>query len=494
VAPARRKLPKPEYFGGDTRPLFSTGSMLILGDNLETLPIWVDSESVDLIYLDPPFNSSATYNMLFSHKDGTPAAAQIRAFTDSWEWNDAASAAYDEALRAGGDAARVLHGFWEMLDGGCDMLAYLSMMAPRLVELRRVLKPTGSIYLHCDPTASHYLKLLMDAVFGTKNFRNEIIWHYRRWTGSARSFLKMHDTIFFYSKSDDYTFNRQFTEYTAASLKRKQNYHTRIKGDDVYVTHIDDRGVGENDVWQIPLLNSQAKERVGYPTQKPLALLEKIIVAGSNPGDLVLDPFCGCGTAVDAAENLGRRWIGIDIARLATDVIEERLHREHPGIRYDLRVFPPTIEEAERLAETDRHAFQEWACFQIGATPTGKGADRGIDGVIDGYVQGKRWRALVSVKSGQTVKVSELRDLLGTVDRERAQTGIFVTLAEPPRTFAKDVAETGLGDLRIPRLQVVTVAELFTGKRPAIPAPAGVAQFDLTVPAASVEKASDAGA
>ena len=180
--------------------------------------------------------------------------------------------------------------------------------------MRRVLKPTGSVYLHCDPTASHYLKLLMDAVFGTANFRNEIIWHYRRWTGKAKRFERLHDCLLFYTLADDYLFNVLYDPYTKKSLKRKQNYHTRIKDGEVYVTSIDERGVRAGDVWQILLLDSQSKERTGYPTQKPLALLDRIIQASSNSGDVVLDPFCGCATACVAADNLQREWIGIDIS------------------------------------------------------------------------------------------------------------------------------------------------------------------------------------
>ncbi len=502
MAPTRRKAPKPEYFGGDARPLFGTGSMLILGDNLETLPIWVESESVDLIHLDPPFNSNATYNMLFKHVDGTPAAAQIKAFTDSWQWNELSEATYDELLSRGGSIARVMRAFWDLLDGSCNLLAYLSMMAPRRIELRRVLKQTGTVYLHCDPTSGHYLKLLLDAVFDVRNFRNEIVWCYRGGGVPRQDFAKKHDLIYRYSKSDTYTFDVDavripYSEDVMASGALR--YDKSYRSNKVYEGYRPNPlGKHPEDWWEIqPLMPSDKRERVGYPTQKPLALLERIIAASSNSGDLVLDLFCGCGTTIDAAERLGRRWIGIDISRLATDVIEERLltqHDKRANKDYDLRVFPPTIEKAERLAAQDRHAFQEWACFRVAATPTGKGADRGIDGVIDGYVQGKRWRALVSVKSGHSVKVSELRDLLGTVDREKAQTGIFLTLAKPPRTFATDLAEAGLGDLRIPRLQVITVAELFEGRRPATPAPADVAQFDLTVPAAVAKKATEAGA
>jgi DNA modification methylase len=393
MAPTRRKLKPTPYFGDSAPPLFATDPMLILGDNLETLPIWVRDESVDLVYLDPPFNSNATYNMLFKHVDGTPAAAQIQAFTDTWEWNEAAAAGYDRALRNGGDVARVMHSFWGLLDGPCDMLAYLSMMAPRLVELHRVLKADGSIFLHCDPTASHYLKLLMDAVFGPPRFQNELIWFYNGGGSSPRRWSRKHDTIFWYSKGESWTFNLDDvrTPYSDELLARPKSsykhHHYGNKANPRAVTDgwdLNPKGKRPDDVIEMPIINPAARERLGYPTQKPLDLLEIFIRAASNPGDTILDPFAGCGTAIDAAQRLGRRWIGIDISRRATDVIENRLSDQHPGITWTLRIFPPTIEEANRLAETDRHAFQEWACYRIGAAPTGKGADRGIDGTIDG--------------------------------------------------------------------------------------------------------------
>ena len=485
--------------------------MLILGDNLETLPIWVRDESVDLVYLDPPFNSNATYNMLFKHVDGTPAAAQIRAFDDSWQWNAAAAEAYDDIVRGGGETARVMHGFWDILDGPCTMLAYLSMMAPRLVELRRVLKPTGSLYLHCDPTASHYLKLLLDAVFGVAGFRNEIVWHYQTFHGNVKLYWpKKHDTLFFYTKGDVWDFTQLFDtdvddtidggrwrKYLTAEstiigsnmpmqdtrftryYRRWVRENGREPGPDDAVYEV--KGQAVDTVWDIKAVDPKdLRERLGYPTQKPLALLDRIIRASCPEDGVVLDPFCGCGTTIDAAQRLGRKWIGIDVSRLATDVIEARLHKQYPGLTWSLRVFPPTIEEAERLAETDRHAFQEWACYRIGAAPGGKGADRGIDGTIDGYVNNQRWRALVSVESGTHVNVAELRDLAGTVQREGAQSGIFLTLYRPPSTFSREVAEAGVGDLRIPRLQVLTIADLFAGIRPVVPAPHGVAQFDAS--------------
>ena len=396
MSPQRhRRSPIPEYFG-DAPPLFPAESLLILGDNLETLPIWVQPESVDLVYLDPPFNSSANYNMLFRHVDGTPAAAQIRAFDDTWGWNSAARDSYEESLVAGGDVGRVMHAFWEMLNGPCNMLAYLSMMAPRLVELRRVLKPTGSIYLHCDDTASSYLRVLMDAVFGPERFLNAVTWKRTTAHNDPRRFGRVQDRILYYSKTGEKTFNR-----VGGTLSETQHLRYRYsdergpyKGENLTAPHFSptrtvewrgvhpgrDRqwrfGLGEldrlyaegrillrrdgsprkdglkeylsdapapalQDLWTDIQLGPTDGERIGYPTQKPLALLERIIEASSNPGDVVLDPFCGCGSAVDAAQRLGRRWIGIDCARLAIDVIKDRLERQYPGLHYQAACFPP---------------------------------------------------------------------------------------------------------------------------------------------------------
>lgn len=283
-----------------------TENLLCYGDNLDILQRYVKDETIDLIYLDPPLKSNRNYNVLFAEKNGSRAAAQIKVFEDTWSWDRSAAEAYHDIEEEGGKVAEAMLMFRTCL-GENDMLAYLAMMAPRLKELKRVLKETGSIYLHCDPTASHYLKILMDAVFGPLNFRNEIIWHYRRWTGKAKHFQRMHDTILFYSKNKEkMNFNFLYTPYTEKSTRRKEHHHTRIKGDDVYVTSVDPRGVREEDVWNIAIINPAAKERLGYPTQKPEALLERIVRAGSNEGDVALDPFCGCGTTIAVAQKLNR--------------------------------------------------------------------------------------------------------------------------------------------------------------------------------------------
>jgi site-specific DNA-methyltransferase (adenine-specific) len=313
----------------------------------------LNSNLVDLIYLDPPFNSKRFY----SAPIGSKAAGT--SFKDMWTWEDV-NEAYLETLAGKYPALTTFIASIGAIHSKA-MKAYLTYMAQRVIEMQRVLKNTGSLYLHCDPTASHYLKIVLDEIFGRDNFKNEIIWHYRRWTGKAKKFQSLHDIIFFYTKSDEYTYNEQYTPYTAKSLKRKQNYHTRIKGDDVFVTSIDEKGVRENDVWvDIQLLNSQSKERTGYPTQKPLPLLHRIIKSSSNVGDIVLDPFCGCATTCVAAQQLGRKWIGIDIEKKAVSILIERLS-DDAGIfkdfinttivpqRTDIQIIEPTKSIKERL-------------------------------------------------------------------------------------------------------------------------------------------------
>ncbi|MCY4108351.1 MAG: DNA methyltransferase, partial [Chloroflexi bacterium] len=316
----------------------------------------LNSDSVDLIYLDPPFNSNRNYQAPVGSK------AAGAAFKDAWTLDDVDEAQHgliaeaEPPLYEAINPAGIVH--------GKGMKSYLIMMGVRLLEMRRVLRDTGSIYLHCDPTAGHYLKLLMDSVFSVDGFKNEIVWHYRRWTGKANRFQRLHDTIFFYGQTDS-TFNVPYEPYTDKSLKRKQNYHTRIKDGDVYVTSIDERGVRAGDVWQIPVLNSQAKERVGYPTQKPIALLERIIQASSNPGDVILDPFAGCATACVAAEKLDRQWAGVDLSEKAYQLVRQRLasevrvgSAEHPrltGWNVTHRTDIPTRDDLAKLPNYRTH-------------------------------------------------------------------------------------------------------------------------------------------
>jgi|SRR5947209_2816269 len=332
---------------------------LYYGDNLQILREHIEDESVDLIYLDPPFKSNQDYNVLFTEQDGTRAAAQVLAFEDTWEWNQAAVAAYESVVEAGGQVSLAMQAFRRLL-GGNDMLAYLAMMAPRLIELRRVLRNTGSIYLHCDSTASHYLKLLMDAVFGLRNFRNEIFWHYYNKMHDRRKklFPRATDTILFYVKDvdSDFTFH-QLTEKLDEPVRRLARRKVggrmvNVKDEEGHVVYYmrDERTI--DNVWRIPTLQPASTERLGYPTQKPSALLQHIIEASSDEGDVVLDPFCGSGTTIYTAEKLRREWIGIDITHLAIRLIRHRLHKEYQGgVSYEVISEAVTVYDAEELAQ-----------------------------------------------------------------------------------------------------------------------------------------------
>lgn len=532
------------------------------GDNLDVLRLYMqEDETVDLIYLDPPFQSGKDYNLLFVRRDADArASAQMKAFGDTWDWNQSARAAYDEVLGMGRPLSLALETFHRFL-GPSRMLAYLSMMAIRLFELHRVLKPTGSLYLHCDPSAGHYLKILLDAVFGPENFRNEIIWKRTNAHGNAKRFGPVHDVLFFYTKTARYTWNPilmdyddkyldgKFTKICAVTGKQFQDVtmtgsgtrqgdsgkpwrqynptkkgrhwaipeyvsakYTEITGKDLghlpflkrldeldrvgllyhpkpkaggipdlrYKFYRDDApGVPLQDIWtDICVVNSQAKERVGYPTQKPIDLLERIIRSSSNEGDLVLDPFCGCGTTILAAHRHRRRWIGIDISKKADDNIARRLTEEFGEIArqtYDRQAEPQDLESATWLAESGRHQFQRWALTLVGVPTDGmkKGADGGIDGVL--YFQeaivAPIQKIIFSVKSGHH-KVGDVRDLRGVMDREKAAIGVVITLNEPTKPMIKEAAEAGFYSTthafvpeKFPRIQILTVAELLDGAR-----------------------------
>lgn len=516
---------------------------LYYGDNLDVLRRHVEDESVDLVYLDPPFNSNASYNVLFAEKDGTQAASQIKAFEDTWEWDESAARAYEEVVEAGGRVAQAMQAFRTFL-GESDMLAYLAMMAPRLMELRRVLKPNGSIYLHCDPTASHYLKMLLDAVFRPENFTSEIIWKRTLAHGSARRFSPVHDVILAYGRSSEYFWGdprvgygaeyleSKFTQMDEATGKRYQAisltgagtrrgdsgqpwqgvdptaagrhwalpghiaeklgirggtvqarldqlngagriYWPRKEGGKPRLKWYPDDGDGAPlpDVWtDIPPINSQARERLGYPTQKPEALLERIIIASSNERDVVLDPFCGCGTTIAAAQRMNRRWIGIDITNLAITLIRGRLTDTFAGrAEYEVIGEPVSVPDAAALASADPYQFQWWALGLVGARPAEqkKGADRGIDGRIYFHVgDGKTRQIILSVKAGR-LHANYVRDLRGVMDREQAEMGVLISLNEPTGLMRKEAASAGFYTSpwgKHARLQIVTVEDLLTGK------------------------------
>jgi DNA modification methylase len=514
------------------------GNVLYYGDNLAVLRAEIKDESIDLVYLDPPFNSQATYNVLFKAVTGEQSHAQIEAFEDTWHWSESAERAFDEVMNSGNtDAAELLRAMRAFLKEN-DMMAYLTMLAIRLIELRRVLKSTGSLYLHCDPTASHYLKLLLDAIFEPQNFRNEIVWKRTSAHSSARRYGPVHDVLLLYSRSDDYVWNDQFQPYdpeyievffeqreangrrwkrmdlTGAGIRHGETGETwrginiTAKGrhwayppsvleklDAAGKVHwpkakdgmprlkqyLDEMsGVPLQDVWtDIRPLHNLAEERLGYATQKPVALLERIIRSSSNEGDVVLDPFCGCGTAVHAAQKLKRKWIGIDITHLAISLIEKRLNDAFPGITYTVHGTPKDLDGARDLAARDKYQFQWWAVSLVNAVPFGgrkKGADTGIDGIIyfKDFVNGKAAteKVIVSVKGGETVSVPMVRDLCAVVERERAKMGLFVTLAEPTDPMKKEALKAGFAEVangKFRKIQIVTVADLLDGKKPDLP-------------------------
>ncbi|MBW6531686.1 DNA methyltransferase [Sphingomonas citri] len=447
---------------------------LYYGDNLDVLRREIADASVDLIYLDPPFNSNASYNILFRAPDGAGTAAQVEAFHDSWHWNDAAADAFDQVARSGhADAFQLLDSLRRFL-GENDMLAYLAMMTIRLIELRRVLKPSGSLYLHCDPTAGHYLKLLLDGVFAPRAFRREIVWR-SGWVSGFKTrtanWVRNHDTIFYYVRDPaaDWTFNKQYVAHAAG-------YERRGGGANPLGKPIDD--VWDDPALYSPNIKSFSVEKLGYPTQKPVALLERIIAASSRPGDLVLDPFCGCGTAVHAAQKLARRWTGIDVTHLAIALIEKRLHAAFPDARFTVEGTPRDLASAEDLARRDRYQFQWWVVFLIGAMPHGgrrKGADGGVDGLLYCRPDGRTVeRALVSVKSGEQVGVAMVRELHAAMVRDRAIAGVFVTRAAPTEPMIREAAAVGrfassATGRSYARLQILTLAELMAGKRPDLP-------------------------
>ncbi len=501
---------------------------LYFGDNL---PILQNRENFpddlfDLMYLDPPFNSKATYNVIFAEKNGIQSSAQITAFEDTWHWGQETESTYFDFVRRPDKAADLLVTLRSFL-GENDMMAYLVMMAPRLVELYRVLKPSGSLYLHCDTVASHYLKLLLDAVFSPVNFRNEIIWKRTSGHSDSGKYGRVHDTIFYYVKSSTHIGNKPYQEYDANYVEQYYRYSDPdgriwMSGDlsaaglsgggyeydwngivrvwrcprttmekldkegKIFYTknrvprrkrYLDEsKGMPAQDVWSdIEALRSWHKERLGYPTQKPEALLERIIRASSDEGDLVLDPFCGCGTTIAVAERLKRRWIGIDITYLAISLMKTRLLDTFADelSPYDVIGDPKDLSGAAALATENRFQFEWWAVGKVGAYPSQdkkKGADSGIDGIIKFFDDnsGKPKKVVVQVKSGK-VQVSQLRDLMGVVKRENAVIGVFITLKQPTEPMSKEALKEGFyvpehfPQDKYPRIQILTIEDILSG-------------------------------
>jgi len=512
----------------------ATKSILYYGDNLDVLRRHIQADSVDLVYLDPPFKSNQDYNILLKEKNGARSQSQIKAFADTWQWDEPASRAYEEVAEKGGHVSLAMQALRRYL-GETDMLAYLAMMAPRLVELKRVLKETGSIFLHCDPSASHYLKMLMDSVFGGEMFVNEIVWRRSHTRSSiSRRFRRAHDVILFYAKGPGYKFNMQYGVLSKASkelyshpdergswqsvpllvsgrrkgktgepwhgidpnLRGKNGMHWVTTSDklDEYDRqgliiwpqkpggtprlkyYLDESpGVPAADFWDdIPIIASSSSEALGYPTQKPQALLERIIQAGSDEGDVVLDPFCGCGTTVAAAQHLNRRWIGIDITNIAITLIRHRLHETFgEKLPYEVLGEPVSPADAQALARSDPYQFQWWALGLVDARPADaqRGADRGIDGRLffhDEREGGKTKQIILQVKAGH-VTPAQVRDLRGVMEREAAEIAVLITMEEPSSAMQVEAASAGFyrspWGKKHPRLQILTIAELLAGKR-----------------------------
>lgn len=558
---------------------------LYYGDNLPILRDHIKDESVDLVYLDPPFKSDANYNAFFQGKSGA-SASQIKAFEDTWHWINKDNQSISEFQLMLGDARtpdavrRLLTAYHDFL-GGCDMMAYLVMMSPRLVELKRILKPTGSLYLHCDPTASHYLKLMCDAVFGAGQFRNEIIWKRTTAHSSSKKFGPVHDVILYYARSEAPVWNAPRSDYAEEYLDKYYKFddgdgrlHWRDnlcaagtrKGESgkpwrgidpglkgmhwkFTVQKLDEldaegriywppkgtmpqykryreelKGKMVTDIWDdIDRINPVGSERLGYPTQKPVALLERIINASSNPGDLVLDPFCGCGTTIDAAEKSGREWIGIDITQIAMTTIKKRLwdtYHETKAVKFlrgsdaappdaqskpsgtemVVRIIgePATPEDAAAMAKDDPYGFQWWAAGLVGGqggAEKKKGADTGIDGRIiffDDPKSATGEEIILQVKGGN-LKADDVRALGFVVQREQAAMGVLISVAEPTDKMYADAAAAGyyahkLTDQKYPRLQLRTVKELMEGK--GIERPSEHAARDETFKKAPKAKAS----
>ena len=475
-----------------------TKNKLYFGDNLDILRDKITDNSVDLIYLDPPFQSGKNYNQIFQSKQGevTGATAQIQAFKDTWYWGVEAEKNYEGLITGQITKEKPNQKLIDLMKsmrsylGEVPMMAYLSMMSPRLLEMKRVLKNTGSIYLHCDPTASHYLKLLMDAVFGTANFRNEIIWCYSTSGRGKREFSKKHDTIFFYSKTDKYFWNDKEARIPYSDSYIQSHFKDRDEKGKVcrkrydagkWRTYYPEDGMIQNDWWEIPYVNSMTSERVGYPTQKPEKLLERIIKTSSQKGDLVLDPFCGCGTSVAVSQKTGRRWVGVDITYLAIDVISKRLEANNyiKGKAFIVEGEPKDVFSAQKLARQAPFQFEVWSISKMDATPSPrKTGDEGVDGIInfvDYSKKDKAGKGIIQVKGGQHINPSMVRDLKGTLKSQNADFGILVMLKEPTRGMIAEATKEGSFDFqlmpeskvqKIPRIQFLTAEDLFKDPLP----------------------------
>ena len=453
------------------------------GDCLTVMQGLAD-RSIDLIYLDPPFNSNRSYNAIYKDGTGRPLPDQIDAFCDTWvlsEDRERAIRTMPVLMRENGIDDDVVE-FWRLWMNALRnsqprLLAYLSYMVERLIVMFRLMKPTASLYLHCDPTASHYIKILLDAIFGHQYFQNEVIWHYRGGGVSKKRWGRRHDVLLFYTKGKKWQFNVDDVRepYSEETLKRLKYKARSFRGDKVYDTYEPNPlGKHPDDVWHMQPIMPSSKERIGYATQKPIALLERIIKASSNPGDTVLDPFCGCATTLEAAQHLDRRWIGIDVAihaikRVAQVRLEGRCGLVE-GEHFVVKGIPRTLEGAQHLWKRDKYQFQKWAVEHVeGFCTTKRSADGGIDGRIYFDMPGERdlQSMVLEVKGGKHVNIQALRALRGVLDAGDAQMAGLIVM-EPlgerqQRNFGQFMAQAG--DLEVngfpyPRMQMLSVKEM----------------------------------
>ena len=476
---------------------------LVRGDNLDEMRKFPD-ECIDLIATDPPFNSKRDYFVPYRDRRGKEPDTLVKAFTDTWNWGEAAENAYRHLLiEEGGQIGDTIQGLRQFLNE-TPMMAYLVMMATRIVEMHRILTSTGSLYLHCDPSSSHYLKIVLDAVFGNSQFQNEIIWNYHRFSrNSKRRFARMNDIIFFYTKGSKNTFNVQHAERKKSKVVEKgwdvvvdsgvkkllvydrekveQAEIDLDKYDQIVETKESEPAMGQ--VWSdIHILNSQSKERTSYPTQKPIALYKRIVAASSDEGDLVLDPFCGCGTTLMASEELNRHWIGIDLTYLATGAVRLQIEKFFPHLRNEITIAgtPENAEQALTLARNNPHAFEEWCVTHVLKFKSNaqKVADGGIDGTFRfplGKIKGKDayGKAVAQVKGGNYT-LGHIRDFRTAMQNAEADLGVFVVTRPPTQGMLTEAVRAGtyrhpFFDMESPALQIYQIQDHFRGIPPRLP-------------------------
>lgn len=510
---------------------------LYYGDNL-TIMQRMPKHSVDLIYLDPPFNSKQTYNLIYKNMTGKPVPDQADAFCDTWEMDAEKEelAKKMPILMREYDVPDYYVEFWRLWINALrhtqpHLLAYLIYMVQRLLHMKSLLRPRGSIYLHCDPTASHYIKVMMDGIFGHENFQNEIIWKRTSAHSSAKRYGPVHDTILFYTLGARFTWNPLYGEYdqtyvdafythkdeggrawrrsdlTGAGIRHgetgqpwrgiditakgrhwayvpsvleemdaagKIHWPKKAGGMPMLKRYLDEqRGVPLQDVWtDIKPIHNMASERLGYPTQKPIPLLDRIIQSSTNKGDVVFDPFCGCGTTIYSAVKNERKWIGCDIAILSIKLIREILagdsFRLAEGVHFDVSGIPVSVEQAQELFKRDPFQFEHWIVERVGGFPTKKTGDKGIDGRM--YFETNRGLKgmVLSVKGGK-LRPTDVRDLYGVLSGETdTELAGFLSLEAPSKAMKEAAAKAGqysYGGIQYDRIQFLTAADILEGKR-----------------------------